>query len=585
MLIFLSLFDRLSKCGISKASSFHEKRNVRLANQISLLLIGTVVSIIVYRFVINDFNYYAGTILFLQIPFYTLPIILNRLGFTTGSRVLVCWLPSIGNLAGAVIALSVLGVHESSAYTGYQFFLIAVGCFPFLVFNLSEWKPVVLCLAAPALAILLYNPILNFFDVGYWQMGLHDSGYSFNTFRAFISWVVINLAIFQLKLIIEKNDRLNSSLMMELKEKNKMILERAAVEVTELDEKLYANLHLLKKSEANLNAIINNTDRFIWSVDRNLELIAYNKPFFNHIKRIYGVEVKKGRKVVSNLKKIDDTQAAKWSGHFSQVFSGQIVSFEERRFDVDLRHSLNPIIEEDGSISGVNIFSDDVTEQKMRAQELADANKKIGELRLMALRAAMNPHFIFNALNSIQSFIVKNDRLNAINYLSTFSKLIRGILNHSVSNAVKLAEELELLKNYVQLEMVRFESKFDFSLSIDPDIDIDNIEIPPLLIQPYVENAILHGLWNKQGTGALNIRVRETKNGVLFEIEDDGIGRAAAMKLNRQNISLHKSMGVKLTEERLKLINENHQVTFKVQDLENEGRACGTKVSIMVGLN
>lgn len=580
-----SIFDQLSRCGISKASSFHEKRNLRLTNQISLMLIGAIASVIVYRLFIGSFNWIVGTTLVLQIPLYALPIVFNRLGHTTISRVLVCWLPPVASVAAAVTSFSILRIYESSTYASFQFFLIAFGCFPFLVFKLSEWRPIVLCLSAPALAILLYNPILNFYEVGYWQMGLHDSGYSFNTFRAFISLVVINLAIFQLKLIIEKNDRLNSCLMIELKEKNKMILERAVVEVTELDEKLYANLHLLKKSEANLHAIINNTDRFIWSVDGNLQLIAYNKSFFNHVKRHYGIEVKKGENVLRGLERDEKEMATKWSHYYSQAFQGQTVCFEETRFGVDFHHSLNPIIEEDGSVSGANVFSSDITDQKIRARELAEANKKIGELRLAALRAAMNPHFIFNALNSIQSFIVKNDRLNAVSYLSTFSKLIRGILNHSVSNVVRLTEELELLKNYVQLEMVRFESKFDFTLSIDPDIDVDNIEIPPLLIQPYVENAILHGLWNKQDTGALNIRVRETKNGVLFEIEDDGIGRAAAMKLNRQKISLHKSMGVKLTEERLKLINESHQVTFNVQDLEQEGRACGTKVSIVVGLN
>ena len=200
----------------------------------------------------------------------------------------------------------------------------------------------------------------------------------------------------------------------------------------------------------------------------------------------------------------------------------------------------------------------------------------------MALRSAMSPHFIFNVLNSIQFFIAKNDRLNAINYLSTFSKLIRSILTHSVNNKIKLADEIELLKNYVQLEMTRFENKFKFILNVDPEVDIDGIEIPSLLIQPYVENAILHGLYKKQEQGTLQIRINEHDGTLVFEIEDDGIGREAAIKLNTENFPSHKSMGIKLTEERLRLINEYHRAAFEIEDLVNENGPCGTRVRITV---
>src|SRR5205814_9880647 len=122
-------------------------------------------------------------------------------------------------------------------------------------------------------------------------------------------------------------------------------------------------------------------------------------------------------------------------------------------------------------------------------------------------------------------------------------------------------DAIELMKNYVQLEMVSFGNKFTFNMDIDPNLEIDTIEIPSLLVQPFVENAILHGLYNKQGTGVLTIRIKENDDAIVFEIEDDGIGRAAALKLKLNNPSSHKSMGVKLTEERLKLINENHNVS------------------------
>ncbi len=159
---------------------------------------------------------------------------------------------------------------------------------------------------------------------------------------------------------------------------------------------------------------------------------------------------------------------------------------------------------------GVSVFAEDVSERVEKEKKLKEALNKIGELKLMALRSVMNPHFIFNALNSIQYFIAQNDRKNALSFLSTFSKLIRGILSNSVNNKIKLAEELELLEHYVALERMRFENKFDFDIHIDSGLDPESIEIPSLLIQPYVENAILHGLYNKEGKGLLKINVMET---------------------------------------------------------------------------
>jgi LytS/YehU family sensor histidine kinase len=193
----------------------------------------------------------------------------------------------------------------------------------------------------------------------------------------------------------------------------------------------------------------------------------------------------------------------------------------------------------------------------------------------------MNPHFIFNSLNSIQYFILENDQVNAVNYLSTFSKLIRGILNNSISNKIRLTEELEQLNHYVSLELLRFENRFDFILQVDPDLDVEDIEIPSMLLQPYVENAILHGLYNKLNPGTLKVSVKEAGHSILFEIEDDGVGRAAAMNF-RRHLYGHKSMGTALTEERLKLINAQSDASLKIIDLEREGKPAGTKVQIWI---
>jgi PAS domain S-box-containing protein len=335
-------------------------------------------------------------------------------------------------------------------------------------------------------------------------------------------------------------------------------------------------------SQANLRATINNTEVLIWSVDRNFKLITFNKPFASYVKKQYGIDVKPGSNIFRSSGHPEESEMVeKWTQIYTRGLAGEVITMEETRFGIDFQYSLSPIIEGD-HIVGVSIFADNITERKAHDRALAEANKKVGELKLMALRSAMSPHFVFNVLNSIQFFIAKNDRLNAINYLSTFSKLIRSILSHSVNNKIKLADEIELLKNYVQLEMTRFENKFNFILDVNPDVDVDGIEIPSLLIQPYVENAILHGLYKKQDRGTLQIRINEQQGTLVFEIEDDGIGREAAIKLKNENFPSHKSMGIKLTEERLRLINEYHRAAFEIEDLVNENGPCGTRVRITV---
>src|SRR6185295_7264690 len=170
----------------------------------------------------------------------------------------------------------------------------------------------------------------------------------------------------------------------------------------------------------------------------------------------------------------------------------------------------------------------------------------IAEIRMTALRSQMNPHFIFNSLNSIQHFITTKEKEEALNYLSKFSKLIRQILENSRENTVSIANELQLLQLYVQLEQLRFSNKFTYHLHTDEELDIENTEIPPLLIQPYVENAILHGLVSKNGNGELNLSF-EKKNGALIcKVEDNGIGRKQSAMLLEKKESKHKSLGIKV---------------------------------------
>jgi LytS/YehU family sensor histidine kinase len=216
---------------------------------------------------------------------------------------------------------------------------------------------------------------------------------------------------------------------------------------------------------------------------------------------------------------------------------------------------------------------------------LTEANKKIADLKVMALRSVMNPHFVFNVLSSIQYFITKNDELNAINYLTAFSKLMRTVLTRSVADQVTLKEEIDLLKDYVQLEKLRFDDKFEFVVQPDNDLDLENIKIPSLLIQPFVENAILHGLYNKEGNGLLGIKVSLEGDHLIFVVEDDGVGREASRMIQSRNPAKNASMGTQLTEERLTILNGDNLPAVTYTDLFNDNKAAGTRVTIRIKLN
>ncbi|WP_333819669.1 PAS domain S-box protein [Ohtaekwangia sp.] len=339
----------------------------------------------------------------------------------------------------------------------------------------------------------------------------------------------------------------------------------------------------IRENETKLHAIINNTDLSIWSVDLDYRITTLNQVFYQTMKDQYNVAYTVGQDMIEASRGyLPDYLIDYWIGIYNRVFTGESVLEEYKGEHTITQISVHPIVENQ-RVVGASIYTRDITDLKHKAEELAEANRKIGELKLMALRSVMNPHFIFNALNSIQYFIAKNDRQNAINYLSTFSKLIRGVLTHSVNDKISIADEIALLHYYINLEMVRFENKFEFQLEIDPELDQESIEIPSLLIQPYVENAILHGLYSKQGKGLLKITVRYDQDRVLFTVEDNGIGRAAAKELRSKNFPKHNSMGTVLTEERLRLINERDNVAFEIQDLVTEdGEPQGTRVNIWV---
>lgn len=211
---------------------------------------------------------------------------------------------------------------------------------------------------------------------------------------------------------------------------------------------------------------------------------------------------------------------------------------------------------------------------------------EMSKIELKALRAQMNPHFIFNSLNSIQHYIFNAKSDEAIKYLSKFARLVRTILNNSNKPTVTVGEDLEALRLYLELEQMRFEGKFDYEINVDESVDPDYDIMPPLLIQPYVENAILHGLNPKPGKGKLIISFTSKDNFLICTVTDDGIGREKASEIKRtMPISKHKSMGMKITEDRLKILNEvnNSQLNVNITDLKNpDGTSAGTEVKLFI---
>jgi tetratricopeptide (TPR) repeat protein len=212
--------------------------------------------------------------------------------------------------------------------------------------------------------------------------------------------------------------------------------------------------------------------------------------------------------------------------------------------------------------------------------------KKLANSELQALRAQMNPHFLFNCLNSINSFIIKNEQELASEYLAKFSKLIRQVLNNSKSSKVTLANELEALELYIEMEALRFNNKFEHSIIIDSNIEKDYVEIPPLIIQPYVENSIWHGLMHKkEGVGTLLVEIKKEDNTLICIIEDNGIGRAAACNLNSKTAVKRKSYGMNITEERLNHINQEFKESANIEVvdlLDDKNTGIGTRVEIKI---
>ncbi len=205
----------------------------------------------------------------------------------------------------------------------------------------------------------------------------------------------------------------------------------------------------------------------------------------------------------------------------------------------------------------------------------AEFNAKVSDTELKALRSQMNPHFIFNSLNSIGDYILKNDTQSASDYLSKFAKLMRLTLENSEKKEIILREDISLLRTYIDIERKRFNNSFDYIIKVDDNLDEDNILVPPMILQPFIENSIIHGLALKENSGVLTISFKAENDMLICSVDDNGIGRksSTANKANTEN----KSMGMAITKSRIEIINKLKNTNGNVEIID---KTEGTRIDV-----
>lgn len=217
---------------------------------------------------------------------------------------------------------------------------------------------------------------------------------------------------------------------------------------------------------------------------------------------------------------------------------------------------------------------------RMQLKKTLTLQKELAEYEQKALHLQMNPHFVFNCLGSISSFIVQNGTDAAIKYLAKFSKLMRLTLEYSKESLIPIDKEIESLQNYLELEQLRFNQVFDFTITKSKDIE-DDLALPPLLLQPFVENAIIHGLIPKHEKGKIAISFELENDKLLCTIIDNGVGLEASQKLKEQSVSIHKSMALDITKKRLEMMESTTQKQsfLTIEEVKDaDGAVTGTKV-------
>ena len=208
--------------------------------------------------------------------------------------------------------------------------------------------------------------------------------------------------------------------------------------------------------------------------------------------------------------------------------------------------------------------------------------KEIAEMKQKLLRIQMNPHFVFNSLNSIQNQLLKGNTESSVLLMGKFSRLMRKVLNHSTETFVSIHEELELLRLYLDLEQVRTNQKFNYEIRIDDAVDIHNVQMPSMITQVFVENAIWHGIAPKPDKGNILLEIKQRKDMTVFSIVDDGIGRKYSLQSKTHSQRNHKSLGTQLVKERIQQINRQFSKKFELMIEDISGSKAGTEVNIIL---
>lgn len=238
-----------------------------------------------------------------------------------------------------------------------------------------------------------------------------------------------------------------------------------------------------------------------------------------------------------------------------------------------------------GLIIGIAFFINKSIQAKKKRIEAA-FKQKIAETQMQALQSQMNPHFIFNSLNSIENFMMQNEKMLAIDYLNKFAKLIRSILDSSHNELLSLSKDMESLQLYIDLQLLRLNNKFTYLTIIDPNLQNGDFKVPSLIIQPFVENAIEHGIAHTERKDLkLTIKVMLLGDFIHYTIEDNGIGRQKAAAYIKQNKPYHKSVGMNIAQSRINLFNgaQSSNDDAVITDLFNEtGVPAGTSISVKI---
>lgn len=208
----------------------------------------------------------------------------------------------------------------------------------------------------------------------------------------------------------------------------------------------------------------------------------------------------------------------------------------------------------------------------------AEFNAKVSDTELKALRAQMNPHFIFNSLNSINDFISKNDVESASNYLTKFAKIMRQTLENSMQNDIPLKEDLKMLELYLQVESMRLNNKFTYAINVENTIDLENTLVPPLILQPFIENSIWHGLSNKASDGHIDISIRKEDNMLVCTVDDNGVGRTLKPEVDSTG---NKSLGIRITKSRIDILNKKKHANGSLKMIDKEQ---GVRVEVKLPL-